>query len=289
MKERVDFIGIGAIKSGSTWVAQCLSEHPEIACRYKKGEKEFRFFNTPDWGGIFEGLFSNYEKGLDWYLRQLPDKKGATIRGEVSVSYLPDPLAATRIKNAFPDIKILVILREPVSMLYSLFNFLSSGITVQIPRTFEEFMSEEKYRKLGMYAEQLKRYRNTFLPKNLHVIIFDDIREEPEQVLCELYMFLEVDKNFKPTVLERRVNVAFAPRFSWLKKVSQRFLLGVKDIGFIRLHEWLYKNKALFRIYSIINRKEVRREQLSKRKREEYKEYFATDVRKLEKFIKRDL
>ncbi len=41
---KIDFIGIGATKSGTTWIAQCLKEHPQIC---GSSIKEINFFNIP--------------------------------------------------------------------------------------------------------------------------------------------------------------------------------------------------------------------------------------------------
>ena len=86
---RPDFIGLGAMKTGTTWLHQCLLEHPEI----NLSEKELNFFGDP----------VTWSKGFDWYEKKLEsDKK---IIGEFSVFYLAHPFVASRIHARYPDIK----------------------------------------------------------------------------------------------------------------------------------------------------------------------------------------
>src|SRR4030042_1685397 len=135
-KNEVDFIGIGAPKSGSTWLCQCMSEHPDIAFAQKKrgSKKELFFFNLPNvWGENVTGRLSYYDKGFDWYINQFPPPRTGLVRGEFSVSYMADPVACERIKRVYPYVKIISILRNPVDMIYSLHSYFSNGAVVKIP------------------------------------------------------------------------------------------------------------------------------------------------------------
>ena len=42
MKRKINFVGIGAQKAGTSWLAKALSEHPEV---YIHPKKECHFFN----------------------------------------------------------------------------------------------------------------------------------------------------------------------------------------------------------------------------------------------------
>lgn len=92
-KFNLGFIGIGASKSGTTGVAKCLDEHPEICLSHPK---EINFFNKHK---IFtfgkKSTVNNYEKGLVWLktnFKNCLDKN--RIFGEFSVAYFSDPIAA---------------------------------------------------------------------------------------------------------------------------------------------------------------------------------------------------
>ncbi len=108
----MDFIGIGAVKSGTTWVSKCLEDHPAILFASEKSRKEISFFNsTSNWQGKGGYDLSTWDKGLDWYMQQFPPAEEGKVRGEFTVTYLIDSLACDRIYKHFPDTKLLVILR----------------------------------------------------------------------------------------------------------------------------------------------------------------------------------
>ena len=110
-KRKIDFIGIGAPRSGSTWLSQCLYEHPKIIFPNKKSDqklhpldKEQNFFSE----ALFRRSFSQkdrYNKGIGWYLDRFNWDNHNQVRGEFSVGYFADSKAPERIKKHFPDIQ----------------------------------------------------------------------------------------------------------------------------------------------------------------------------------------
>jgi Sulfotransferase family len=67
------FIGLGAQRAGTTWVYNCLVEHPEV---FMTKKKELHFF------------YVNYGCGLAWYESQFTDAAGAKARGEMTPDYM---------------------------------------------------------------------------------------------------------------------------------------------------------------------------------------------------------
>jgi len=286
--EKIDFIGIGSGKSGSTWIGECLKEHPEIGFSSEKHKgKELRFFNTPDWGGLHPGSVSNYDKGLSWYFNQIPQR--GKVRGEVSPGYLPDPKAVRRIKEVFPNVKILVVLRNPVDMLYSLYCAHKSGVASEVPETFRFFVEDTRVKELGLYGKHLTRYFEMFPAKNIYTMFFEDIKSRPREVLKDLYSFLGVDPNFVPSFFGGRVNPTFIPRFEWLKSFARVVVLGLQRLGFKQLSEEILRNQTLYKLYLKINRTSRRYPPLDKEMRAKLKQYYLGDIQKLEGLIGRDL
>ena len=111
----VDFIGIGAERSGTTWVSNCLNDHPEI-CFSK--QKEIFFFNKLDRHFLkLENL--RYKRGINWYKGFFNHCAPGAIKGEFTPTYLFCPYAPRRIKSYFPNVKIVVCLRDPVERAFS--------------------------------------------------------------------------------------------------------------------------------------------------------------------------
>lgn len=292
MKRKIDFIGIGAAKSGSTWIAECLNEHPEISYPTEKcGERELYFFNTPDLGGLLKGIPSNYDKGLLWYFDQFP--QGGKVWGEFCNSYLPDPEAARRIKKFFPEVKLLVALRNPVDMAYSLYWYFKSGVfsyIPDIPDTFEDFVKNRRAKELGLYDKHLTRYFERFPSGNIHIMFFEDVKNRPRELLRELYSFLGVSPDFVPSILGKRLNPTLVPRSWLLKDAAGLVFLGLQKLGLGQLSDWILRNQNLRRLYLKVNKTSRRYPPPRDGKiREELKRYYLKDIENLEKLIGRDL
>jgi hypothetical protein len=291
MKRTVDFIGVGCLKSGTTWLAKCLGLHPEIACNYKMGEKDLSFFNNKHIRGTFDTNFSNYHKGINWYYSNLPYKEGSNVLGEFSVNYILDPVAPERIYNLFPETKIIVSIRNPTDMLFSLYNFLKSGVMYEMPNTFDEFMKLERNYKTAFYGEQIERYIKLFPKENIHIIIFDDIVNKPEFVLKSLYNFLGVKNiNFLPDNYKKKVNKTFIPRSSLIHKSSKYIINILKNRRLEFIFEFTRRNVFFIRLYSKINKVERKvSNKLSVDKKSDYLKLFKEDIIKLEKISELDL
>ena len=87
MGRNPDFIGLGAQKSGTSWIYTCLSEHPEVYMPVK----EVQFFSQE----------SNWSKGYGWYEDILEKCPPGTKAGEFSTSYLVSAAAPQRIYQRY--------------------------------------------------------------------------------------------------------------------------------------------------------------------------------------------
>jgi hypothetical protein len=108
-----DFVIAGAGKSGTTSLWQYLAEHPNVA---SSTIKEVHFFNR------------NFHRGINWYRAHFPlatvsDSQGAgiarKITGDATPSYLYHPLVPERLAAVIPNVKILLLLRNPVDRTFS--------------------------------------------------------------------------------------------------------------------------------------------------------------------------
>src|ERR1044071_7051736 len=109
------FIGIGAPRSGTRWLAQCLAEHPEVSIP----PEEVYFFTTR------RVVHSYWERGVEWYEQLFAQtmKTGAVTWGEVTPTYLLDEGTAERIYQVVPDVKLICILRDQSERAYSWYRF----------------------------------------------------------------------------------------------------------------------------------------------------------------------
>ncbi len=226
----IDFIGIGAQKSGTSWVYACLYEHPEICAPVK----EIHFFSRP-----------RFEKGRGWYEHHFTQCAAGKKRGEFSTSYLYAKEAPERIHSFYPHAKLIAILRNPKERAYSQYrNAIKAG-------EIREKMSFEAYAKLepsvyeqGLYAVQLDQYYELFSKEQLLVLIYEDSKKDPAAFIKKIYDFLGVDSSFVPSMLHSEVNVARTPRLVGVDRIMHKVAEFLRKIGLDKI-VWLIRKSGL--------------------------------------------
>jgi len=243
---RPTFIGIGAQKAGTTWIAACLAEHPEICMSY---EKELYFFNS---SLVFVNEPRNWNKGRHWYEQQFAHCNRSEVRGEFCVLYLPDKEAAANIYNFYPDVKIIVSLRSPVQRAISSFAHLKRMAVMHkdypispVPDDlFEASKLVPGIIEFGKYKTQLKRYLQLFRREQIKIVIYEDIALHPVKFIQDIYLFLGVDPNFVPSNVNQKRNPGSIPR---IKLIEQGLHVGSKilsSLGMNGLVRWI-KRKGI--------------------------------------------
>jgi len=191
-----NFFIVGAPKCGTTAINDYLQQHPDIFM----APKELHYF-----GADLETKVKLSEQEYLKYFENAEDKK---IVGEASVWYLFSKLAANEIKKFSPDARILIMLRNPLDVIYSMHsqNLYDGNEDVN---SFEQAIELDDDRKNGihladaidfykmpaykdsvLFYEQVKRYLDVFEKPNVHIIIYDDFAANPEKSLKETLSFL---------------------------------------------------------------------------------------------------
>lgn len=205
-----DFFIVGAPKCGTTAMADYLGQHPEIGmCPYK----ESHFFATDlhsrsafkqGQGPPDRAEYMSYFEGL----------QARSRRGEASGWYLYSSAAPREIHGFCPDAGIVAMLRNPVTMLPSLHSQLVYwGIepVEELERALALDPQREQtgtppgfvprsYRSAVRYGEQLRRYFEVFGRDQVHVIVYDRLRDDTAGVYRETCEFLGVDPDFTPEI-----------------------------------------------------------------------------------------
>jgi hypothetical protein len=134
-----DFIIIGAAKAGTTSLYAILDRHPDI---FMPDVKEPEFFARDEL----------YAKGIASYAKAYASATPEQLTGEASTLYslAPHfPHTAERIKRNMPKVKLIYVLREPVSRAYSYYlqiikNYQNVTGDLTVHRTFEEFIMPDR-------------------------------------------------------------------------------------------------------------------------------------------------
>ncbi|MCA8941077.1 MAG: sulfotransferase, partial [Planctomycetes bacterium] len=201
----------GGQRCGTTWLYHLLDAHPEIYMA-KPPRPEPKFFMADPRPG----------RDVDWYLNTwFSDTGDAKAIGEKSTSYMETPGTAVRIRRLFPDLRVLVILRNPVERAISNFAFsrrnglehggLDEALTDEERRVREiEFANISvhpfAYSWRSLYARHLRQFFDELPREQLGVFLYDDLRENPTETCGAIYGFLGVDSGFDPGDFDRRYN-----------------------------------------------------------------------------------
>lgn len=196
-----DFFIVGAPKSGTTSLYTYLKKHPDVFLP----RKEISYFCHD-----LKFLYPKMRESI--YLSYFSDAREQKAIGEASVLYMLSPGAAEGIKNFNPEAKIIIMLRSPAQMVYSLHSqqFYNGDEPIE---SFEKALDAESARRKGelippyhkcpqeafyystvaRYHEQILRYKAVFADDKIHIILFDDFRYNPEEEYRKVLKFLELD------------------------------------------------------------------------------------------------
>lgn len=188
------FIGLGAQKSASGWLTHCLREHPEI---YIDKKKEKHFFDAD----------ASYRKGIEYYKSLFSNKD--LLFGEITPAYLYEKEAAARIHKHFPNVKLIVCLRNPADRAWSHYNYSMKvhGRLSCYSSFSQAFESDRSLADNGRFGEQLQRYFELFDKEQIKIIFQEDIRSDPIETIRAVYKFLGVtNTHYTPVAATRQVN-----------------------------------------------------------------------------------
>ena len=221
-----NFIVIGAAKAGTTALYWYLAEHPEVFMSPMKETNYFAYGLDDDGQPLYGDpeLHHFPVQTLSSYENLFADAGDSVAIGEASPIYLECPQAADRIRNLIPNARIICGLREPVDRAYSdyLMYLRTRGRRFDATRDLSVTSAwahpESHWMRISRYYEALSRYFEAFPRGNLHIFLFDDLKEEPRKVIQEVYRFLGVDSAFQCD-LRTPHNVGGVPSSMLLERV----------------------------------------------------------------------
>lgn len=203
-----NFLHLGPGKSGSTWLHEVLSLHPQV---YLSPAKDLYYFSR------------YYERGDDWYRRSFAEAgPEAKVVGEICPDYLTASGVAERAAATLgTDVRLMVTLREPAERAWSSYLYLrkhglaASGFreTVrQNPMLVDE----------GRYATSLTSFADLFGVDNIKVALFDDLVANPQAFLDATTDWLGIERQHLSAEQVEAQLPASAARFGPLAAAAQR-------------------------------------------------------------------
>lgn len=305
-----NFFIVGAAKAGTTSLHAHLSRHPDV---YMSPIKEPNYFSRKDMrselfsreyqldikldlaryltGPMDRHIHSAHVERWEDYLLLFRNAQGKNAIGEASPSYLYCSSAAEELSQKVPNARIVMILRNPVERAFShyLMNLrLSKTLDSDFIREVEaDYQRANKgwgvsklYLELGLYSEQIRRFKQHFPSNKLHIIIYDDYRSDPDGTMAALCRFLGIDEQIGLDT-SRRYNDAGVPRFRYLNHLLTQ--AGVIN-AVKRLVPDQFKNAGKSFLYS---RKALPK--MSADARTYLADFYREDVKQLSELLGRDM
>lgn len=294
-ERNLDFIIAGAPKCGTTALYQYLREHPAV---FMPDLKEPHFFCSD---------FPKYRKITEPgdYRTLFQDASTSQLIGEASVWYLYSEVALANITAANPAAKIIVMLRNPVDMAYSLHaqqvHALDEDVVdfqlawdiqeardrgQRLPRLTREARFLQ-YRKVCSFSSQISRLMTSVPQVQRLILILEEFRSDTQKIYQQVLEFLglpsvgradfprvnpnSVRKNLGLAKLATRMPMMLGGAYLPAKQCFNRLGLGPGK----RLNQW--------------NTKHVERAPMAGHVRARLDKEFRPDIEELEKLLGRSL
>ena len=192
---------VGSQKCGTTAIAEYFRSHPDIFVPLQK--EPWYFCND---------LSRNFKKiDLDYYLNMYEKSDRERYLLDASPLYIKSKSAVDEILKVSPYSKIIIMIRNPIELVYSLYFQLKYN-REEDAKTFEDAISLQKVRKkdpeatknflfplnaqyfeIGKTCDDIDRYLRRFGSNNVKIIIFDDFKRDTRSVYIELLRFIGLE------------------------------------------------------------------------------------------------
>ena len=286
-----EFFCVGAAKSGTSALQHFLRQHPDI---FMPEMKEIHHF-APD-------LLNKEDPWLDErkYLSLFRDAKKGQIIGETSVFYLLSQDSARLIQKAYPQASIIIMIRNPLEVMYSLHSQLvyngeedildfEKAIQAETDRTNGKSLpkrtriqQKHRYFHVVQFMDQIMRFMEYFNDDQLHFVIYDDFTKDTLNEVQKVYNFLGVDDSFVPEIKNINAN----------KKLRSRVLEDSRYLAINKILPKLLSEKQLVKLNAHLlklNTKYIERKPLNSKLGKSLKKILKPEIDKLSFFFNRDL
>lgn len=217
-----DFLIIGAQKSASTFVHECLREHPEVFMP----KAETPFFEDP--------FYVRNSKQLEALFDRVRDERVVGIKRS---DYFGRPECPERIYVHIPDPQFILILRDPIERAISAYYWymrqgyipvrpLEEGMRNIIGGLYkDQFPRSQEIIDYGLYYRHLVRYLRYFAREKFLIMLYCDLKEDGFRAMRRIYRFLQVRDDYVPKSLYRNPKrTVYSFTRIWLLRLRNPFI-----------------------------------------------------------------
>ena len=288
--KKPNFLIVGAAKSGTTSLFQYLRQHPEV---FMPEFKEPQYLVQSK----IKGRLHKYIDNRDDYLSLFNDAYQQCI-GEASVFYLyfyKEAIENIKIELG-EDVKIIIILREPVSRTISAYehvfrNNIKENLSFTDALAAEEGRLERErdltpmamYKSMSMYADAVKAYQMAF--QNVHITLYDELKSSPQKCVGQIFEFLGLESCEEINYLNS-YNIG-----GWKWKSEKVKKIALSNGFFKKIFRVIFPKFFRNHIFKKLKLKatDVQKTTISKETKQELSQFFQTDIKTLEGLINQKL
>lgn len=284
MATKIDAMIVGAQKAGTTSLNYYLSQYPDITTHFTQ---EFGMFS--DSGAFDKGFYFFFNNSVK---REFANRKFFVAK-HARLMYEKELLV--KLKSHNPDVKIIVILRNPIDRAYSAFwYFRRNGlerytsfedcIYINDLKRFKNNLKAIKncnYIELSKYYKYIKDVFEIFPSHNIKICIFEEMIKNLNESLIDICKFCNLTIKFEFDTTQKRNEKSIA-KYEW---VSQLTAPGRKSIlKFVLPFSIRIKLRRFIEKFN--NRKEnVQFSKITPATRKHLADIFRDDVNKLNEML----
>ena len=237
-----DFIIIGAAKCGTTSLYDYMIQHPDI---YSASRKEIHYFDLHRTGWYRSNFPTIFFK------KRVKNNNKQFVTGEATPNYLFFPNVPKEVHKMCPNVKLIILLRNPVDRAYSHYHhqirkkLLPPRENERENLSFDDAVKSEKerldgeweniykdksypnekfrnfsYLSRGNYFEQIERWMEYFPKKQFLIIKTEELNTDTQNILNKVFTFVGVT-NFQVKDL-KKLNTG---KYEEMKKTTKEYLI----------------------------------------------------------------
>lgn len=190
-----EFLGIGPAQSGTTWLFRNLDSHPQVGIPIKE---------VTYWSNLTH-------RSIYWYARLVASPK--PFLGEITPRYfLLDRRTIRAIHRLTPEVRLIMMLRDPVDRAWSAFRRKRLSFEEPTPETVDRFLESERrapnldFIDWGDYRRALDNWLTVFSRQQLFPVPFSRIVVDPSALLREVSQHIGIDPSYEFPYVDKKIN-----------------------------------------------------------------------------------
>jgi hypothetical protein len=288
-----NFLVVGAARSGTAGLVEGLRTHPAV---FITEPKEPHFFalhgRSVDFRGPGDAATINRVAVTDTnsYLALYPQDGGFTSLGDGSVSslYYHD-IAIPAIRAMNPQMRIVIMLRDPVARAYSSYQYMRArgfepeesfldAVAAEESRRNADWQHIWHYLAMSRYAGSVSAFLSKFGREHVGIWYYDDLQSDYEKTVAEVLRFIGAPKAEGEAKGVPRVNISGTPRSNALHQV----IWAATKNEVIRSS---VKRLTSYRMREIVRRAALRPSGVDAKTRAQLEPEFSEDLKRLAEVI----